>query len=359
MSKKVRILAGPQALRLIREEGLHPEQIRFVAGAAGGPKWFILAALDCFLFGDWLPRGSGVVHLVGASIGSWRFAAACRHEPVAALDALLASYVGQSFADNATPADISAEGQVMMRAALGENGLEEALAHPRYRLAFLVNRGRGLISSKRRGVLLLGLAFAALGNAVSRRALGFFFERHVFIDPRDPPVCLKRLTDFPTAVHELSPGNFDAALMATGSIPWVREPVRSMPGFPPSSWWDGGIIDYHLDLPLLAPDEDGLVLFPHFSERLIPGWFDKHLRRRHRSVTMERTVLVIPHPEFTARLPYGKISDRGDFAAFAGRNAERSAYWRAVADAGKGLADDFADLAASGRIRHLVQPLVP
>jgi hypothetical protein len=358
MSKKVRILAGSRALRQIREEGLHPEQIRFVAGAAGGPKWFVLAALDCFLFGEWLPRSNGVVHLVGASIGAWRFAAACRHEPVAALRALLAAYVGQTFAGNATPADISAEGEVMMQAALGEYGHEEALAHPRYRLALLVNRGRGLISSKRRGALLLGLAFAALGNAVNRRALGFFFERHVFIDPRNPPACLKRLNDFPTAIHELSPDNFKAALMASGSIPWVMEPVRAIPGFPPSSWWDGGIIDYHLDLPLLAPVEDGLVLFPHFSERLIPGWFDKRLRRRNRSATMERAVLVVPHPEFTASLPYGKISDRMDFAAFAGRDAERRAYWQAVADAGRALADDFADLVDSGRIRHLVQPLV-
>ena len=358
MSKKVQILAGPRALRQIREEGLQPEQVRFMAGAAGGPKWFILAALDCFLFGDWLPRGGGVVHLVGASIGAWRFAAACRREPVTALRALLAAYTAQTFARNVTPADVSAEGQVMMQAALGENGLEELLNHPRYRLAFLVNRGRGLLSSEWRGALLLGLALAALGNVANRRILGFFFERHIFIDPRDRPACLKRLSDFPTAIHALSPGNFRAALMASGSIPWVMEPVRDMPGFPPSSWWDGGIIDYHLDLPLLAPDEDGLVLFPHFSGRLVPGWFDKRLRRRHQSANMERVVLVVPHPDYVASLPYGKISERGDFASFAGRDAERRAYWQAVAGAGEALADDFADLADSGRIRRMVQPLV-
>ena len=358
MSKKLLILAGQRALRQIREEGLRPAQVRFVAGAAGGPKWFILAALDCFLFGDWLPRGSEVVHLVGASIGAWRFAAACRRDPVAALRALLAAYVAQTVARNATPADVSAEGRTMLRAALGENGLEEALGHPRYRLAFLVNRGRGLISSQKRGALLLGLTLAALGNAASRQALGLFFERHVFADPRDRPAWLKRLADFPTAIHDLSPGNFKAALMASGSIPWVMEPVRDMPGFSLSSWWDGGIIDYHLDLPLLAPDEDGLTLFPHFSTRLIPGWFDKRLRRCHQAANMERTVLVVPHPEYVASLPYGKISDRKDFTAFAGRDAARRAYWQTVADAGRALADDFADLADSGRIRQAVQPLV-
>jgi hypothetical protein len=358
MPERLQILAGPEALRQIRDGGLQPRQIRYVAGAAGGPKWFILAALDCFLFGDWLPRAGGVVHLVGASIGAWRFTAACRRDPVAALRALLASYVSQTFARNAAPADISAEGRVMMRAALGENGLEEVLAHPRYRLAFLVTRGRGLISSKRRGVLLPALVLAALGNAVSRRMLGLFFERHVFVDPRDRPAFLQALRDFPTGVHDLSPANFEAALMAGGSIPWVMEPVRDMPGFAPATWWDGGIIDYHLDLPLPAPDEDGLALFPHFSGRLVPGWFDKGLRRRHHPANMERVVLVVPHPEYTASLPYGKISDRRDFAAFAGRDAERCAYWQAVADAGKAPADDFADLVDSGRIRQAVQPLV-
>jgi hypothetical protein len=63
----------------------------------------------------------------------------------------------------------------MMRVVLGENGPGEALAHPRYRLAFLVNRGRGPISSRRRGALLLGMMLAALGNVISRKTLGFFF----------------------------------------------------------------------------------------------------------------------------------------------------------------------------------------
>jgi hypothetical protein len=156
----------------------------------------------------------------------------------------------------------------------------------------------------------------------------------------------------------LSPDNFEAALMASGSIPWVMEPVRDMPGFAPSSWWDGGIMDYHLDLPLLAPDEDGLTLFPHFSERLVPGWFDKGLGRRHQSVNMERVVLVVPCPEYVASLPYGKMSDRKDFATFSGRDAERRAYWQTVADAGRAPADDFADLVDSGRIRQVAQPLI-
>ncbi len=36
------VKAGSQALEIIRDEGLRPERVRVVAGAAGGPKWLVL-----------------------------------------------------------------------------------------------------------------------------------------------------------------------------------------------------------------------------------------------------------------------------------------------------------------------------
>ena len=38
---------------------------------------------------------------------------------------------------------------------------------------------------------------------------------------------------------------------------------------------DGGIIDYHLHLPYHRAQ--GLVLYPHFIDRIVPGWLDKAL----------------------------------------------------------------------------------
>src|SRR5215469_2081012 len=79
------IRAGKRALERIRTHGLDPADVEIIPGAAGGPKGLGIAALDRAIFGEWLPRAPRTRHLVGASIGAWRFAAACRADPLAAL----------------------------------------------------------------------------------------------------------------------------------------------------------------------------------------------------------------------------------------------------------------------------------
>ena len=51
-----------------------------------------------------------------------------------------------------------------------------------------------------------------------------------------------------------------------------------IPGRPGEVHWDGGVLDYHLDLDF-GPT-DGLILYPHFYDHIVPGWFDKALRWR-------------------------------------------------------------------------------
>lgn len=79
--KALRIYAGPAAREHIAAHGLRPADVRTIPGAAGGPKGLVLGPIDRFLFGDWLPRSSQPVDLVGASIGAWRLANACLSEP--------------------------------------------------------------------------------------------------------------------------------------------------------------------------------------------------------------------------------------------------------------------------------------
>ena len=55
--KSLSIQAGPDALALIRDEGLRPERVRIVPAASGGPKWLVLSALDRYLFGTFLAGG--------------------------------------------------------------------------------------------------------------------------------------------------------------------------------------------------------------------------------------------------------------------------------------------------------------
>jgi hypothetical protein len=120
--------------------------------------------------------------------------------------------------------------------------------------------------------------------------------------------------------------------------------VADIPQAPPGVYWDGGIIDYHLHLPY--HQAKGLVLYPHFTDRIVPGWLDKGMPWRHaRGEWLENVVLVSPSREYLAKLPHGKLPDRNDFRRFAGDDAGRMAYWRAAMSEGERLADAFLEFA--------------
>jgi len=120
---------------------------------------------------------------------------------------------------------------------------------------------------------------------------------------------------------------------------------------------DGGILDYH-PASFSPKDDDGIILYPHFSTRLIPGWFDKTLNGRNADPAhMQNMLMLVPAPEFVARLPLGRIPDRADFKTFDGRDAERIAFWKEATARGKRLADDFMESVLSGSIRAKVRPL--
>ncbi|MDR3570323.1 MAG: hypothetical protein P4L43_20050 [Syntrophobacteraceae bacterium] len=120
-----------------------------------------------------------------------------------------------------------------------------------------------------------------------------------------------------------------------------------------------GVLDYHFDLPVLGDgDENGLILFPHYANRIIPGWFDKRLPWRGLGKEhVDRMVMVCPSGEFIGGLPYKKIADREDFAFFRGRDAERVAYWNGVVAAGASLGEEFLEAVETGAIRELVRPI--
>jgi hypothetical protein len=61
-----------------------------------------------------------------------------------------------------------------------------------------------------------------------------------------------------------------ASLLASGSIPLVLQAVNDIAGAPQGPYWDGGLIDYHLHLPYQR--DEGLVLYPHFSDSYRAGW---------------------------------------------------------------------------------------
>lgn len=337
--------AGARAAELIRRDGgLDPARIRLMIGASGGPKWLVLARLDLALAGTWLAGRESPLDLVGSSIGTWRFACHAQADPAAAFARFEEAYLDYRYVEGQTPAEIAAESRKTLDAMLGRHGVAESLSGP-MRLHVMAVRGRHLLGREGRLALGTGLAAAALGNLVARPALGGFFERALFADPRST-LDFARFTGFPVRHIDLDAGNFADAIMASSSIPFVLEGVRDIAGAPPGLYWDGGVIDYHFDLPVLGDDPEGIALQPHFLDRVIPGWFDKPLTRRHRRHPRDAVLRIAPSADFVAGLPFGKIPDRKDFLRFSDR--ERLRYWRRVLAETERLADEFRETVARG-----------
>ena len=363
--KALQILAGPRALRRLRERGLQPEDIRAIPAAAGGPKGLILNPLDRFVFGQWLPRSTQVVHLLGASIGAWRMASACLPDADAALKDLADDYIAQRYEHAPGKAPKPRHVSELFEAKLVERfgGREhEVLSHPRFRLHVFTSRGVRALARDGRLRTPLGYLGAFASNAVSRRAMGGFLERVIFSDPRDAlPVPTH---DYRTRHVALTAANLSRSILASCTIPFWLEAVADIAGAPPGPYWDGGITDYHLHLDYAALHDDeaaadapGLVLYPHFQKTLVPGWLDKALKHRHRaSARLANVVLLAPSPEWVATLPGAKIPDRGDFKAFGDDHGARQEAWRRATLESARLADEFEALARQASVEALPLP---
>lgn len=350
-------LAGPKAMQHLRREGMRPEAFKVVAGAAGGPKWLVLSQVDRIIFGEFFKERREPLFLLGSSIGAWRFAAVSQPRPLESISRFEDAYIAQTYHAKPSPAEVSERSYEVLDSFLPATALRAVLQHPSQRLSLLAVRSRWATISDRRLSLALGLAGAGLSNMVSPKSLSLFFERTLFSDPRTPPPFAKAAA-FRAQGVDLSPKNLRHALMASGSIPLVMSGVSGIDGARPGVYRDGGIIDYHLNIPFLPEEENGLVLFPHFENRLIPGWFDKKLpwRKPHRD-RMSSVLVIAPSPEFIARLPFQKIPDRTDFYRFQGRDAERVRYWKKVIAECQRLADELHEVISKGTIADHLSPL--
>ena len=351
----LQIHAGARARERLKERGLQPQDVRVVAGAAGGPKGLVLNPLDRLLFGQWLANSTHTVHLMGASIGAWRLACATLNDPASALARLAEDYINEQFPTRPDGGPLARQMSDTFAERLREHfeGREaEALQHPRYRLHVFTSLGRGpLLRREGRVRTPLGYLGAFATNVVSRRAMGGWLERVVFSDMRDPLPL--RLHDYRTRQVPLLAQNLSPSVLASCSIPFVLAAVHDIPGAPAGAYWDGGITDYHLHLDY-ASMADGLVLYPHFQRNLVPGWLDKGLRHRHRaSERLANVVVLAPNPEWVKTLPNGKLPDRTDFKAYGTDHAGRGRDWRRAVALSQQLADEFEALAARPSVEAL------
>jgi hypothetical protein len=371
--KALRIYAGPVARASLAAHGLQPQHVATIPGAAGGPKGLILGAMDRFLFGEWLPRSNQPVDLVGASIGAWRMATACLENPVAAFERLEHDYIHQHYelapGQKRVTADQVSETFGRSLQSFYGGRIPEVLNHPRYRLHIVTSRGRHLLHTEHGLRTPLGYLGAFLTNTVRRKAMGAWLERVVFsstVADEGRAAALPFATgDYRTRQVALSEGNFNPALQASCSIPFVLRAIQDIPGAPKGAYWDGGITDYHLHLNYPGAghtqnainsgaaraysmgargqnDAQRLVLYPHFQKSVVPGWLDKGLKWRHRSSPfLDTMVLLAPNPEWVATLPNSKLPDRKDFTHYGNDLDARVKAWTTATRASQQMVDEF------------------
>ena len=344
--KALRIYAGPKARKHIEQHGLRPQDVGVVPGAAGGPKGLILGPLDRFLFGEWLPCSAQPVHLVGASIGAWRMATACLDDPVTAFHRLERDYIAQDYEllpgrKTPTAEHVSERFGESLRSFYGGR-VGEVLGHARYRLHIVTSRGRHVLGREHGVGTPLGYLGAFLSNSVHRKAMGAWLERVVFSTGEAGKLPFAT-ADYRTRQVGLSEANFNAALQASCSIPFVLKAIHNIPGAPPGAYWDGGITDYHLHLNYNAAMSEGLVLYPHFQKAVVPGWLDKAFKWRHGATHfLDNMVVLAPDAAWVKKLPNGKLPDRTDFPRYGTNLGARMEAWGTAVASSTQLADEFA-----------------
>lgn len=340
------IRAGHKAMAHIRQHGLQPQDIDIIPGAAGGPKGIGLCGLDQAIFADFLLRAPAQTAdkrtCFGASIGSWRFAAIAAHGGQEGPKRLAELYTSMQFSKKDKVADVTRRCHDMLQHLIDDK-MQNLINHAWMQLVIVVVKSRHIFASDH--VIALGLALAGVAgsNLLSRRANRLFMQRgFAYAHPAHNPLPLNDSQEFFTHHLPLDASNAMHLLMASAAIPAVISAVSDIPLVPKGSYRDGGLLDYHLDLPYQSK---GLVLYPHFSDRIIPGWFDKSLRwRKANAQNQQRTVLIAPSPEYLATLPLGRLPDRRDFVQFAGNDTERQKCWqRSVAESQR-LGDAFLEL---------------
>ena len=352
------IIAGSNARKRLASEGWRPELFTAMVGASGGAKLLGLGYLDRYLFSEYLNRSSHPMELYGSSIGSWRHSALACINPSAAIATLQERYLSQKWLedDPRSPTEI-VDGlcEWVLDSFLSPDDISYIANNRRFRTHIVTARGLGLNSHQQKPMLALGMGKAAVLNMINRQLLARSFQRIVFSTSTSESFVFK---DFDTEHVELNPNNLRSALLASGSIPFLMSGQRDILGAPLGHYWDGGIIDYHFDFTNCAGD--GLILYPHFSDQVVPGWFDKSLSWRRNSQrnspqALDNVVIVAPSKAYIAALPYAKIPDRGDFQKMS--QTTRMAYWRECVSASQALADAFIEvIESSDPLRFVADP---
>ena len=160
---------GAGALKSIRSHGFDIASIGTIAGASGGAKWLVLSQLDRAILQNLVPKLRGPVHLIGSSIGSWRFACYAQNDPLTAIARFEKAYLDQTYSERPDIHEITAKSREILAEVLGANGVREILENPLFRTHVMAVRSRGITATENRLLLATSLLAAAAMNAISRK----------------------------------------------------------------------------------------------------------------------------------------------------------------------------------------------
>ena len=335
LTKYLKIKAGKRAYNKLLEHGLSSDIVKVFSAAAGGPKWIILYELDKYLMEHFFKNKDHKIHFIGGSIGAWRSMCYLSDDPLGSIKKLKEGYLNQRYALPFTKEEVSETCHNIILDALGENGINSILNHPHRILNISTSAASFDSVGKGDGSLKLRFAWIAFLNLLHRRSMNINLSRHLFTTATDFNLINEDGID--TKIIPLNDQNSIPALRASGAIPVSMLPIV----IDGKEHWDGGIVDYHLDLSY--NDLQGIVLYPHFLPFIRPGWFDKWTRLRY-SKHHQDTLLLYPSMEFIELLPDKKLTSLQDFYTYKHDQDSRIKKWYQAADLGKKLVEDFEKL---------------
>lgn len=346
------VRAGRLARQLIEKEGLQANFVDIVPGAAGGPKGIGIQGLDQAIFGDFLAQAPQRRTLIGSSIGSWRFASIAAWGAKEGTKRLAELYTKLYFHKKMSRQEV---GQICrdMLLDLVQGKEQQLVEHPDYHLTVISVKAQHIFQSDKSLPLLASVAGIIGSNAVARKHNRLFMQR--VISQPEMGTQFKVDDEFTTHYQALNQHNVTSWLMASASIPGVMAAIRDIPDAPKGSYRDGGLIDYHLDLPFQS---QGIVLYPHFSDSITPGWFDKMLKKRKANPDNQaRTLLLSPSIEYLQSLPLGRLPDRKDFTLKGLDQKQRIQMWNQSVAESQRMGDEFLEMVEKQNFPQLMQDL--
>ena len=344
---------GQKARQSLQQCNAGPDGFSLILAASGGPRWVGLVGIDRVLARYLKGRNdTSPLPCLGASSGAWRLAALSADQNGETYEELLHEYIEQSFEGSPTPEEISRVCRAYLARLFTPERVNHSLNNPNLQLNFttaIPNReypGKTATS--------LAMARALAHNGLSREKLGKTFQRGLFsVLPHPQDSALAQAWDqIPTVQIELTQQNFRRGIMATGSIPMILEGESSIPGSPRGHHLDGGVLDYHFEIPQPA----GPVLYPHFSADPIPGWLDRFPPyRRVGREARDWLCLILPSDEMLARYPTGDYPNRHHFKKFS--NPERKKMWRQAALENEKLEAELTACLEAGDLLRVAEEL--